>query len=247
MKKFLSALMMAAVLCGAAAGCKDSEEKSETVIRMVTEATFPPYESFAGDKIVGIDPDVVGSITKKLGYKLEIIDMKFDSVILAVQTGKAEIAASGITVTEERKKQVNFTIPYVTASQVIIVPANSDIKTKADLKDKRIGVQQGTTGDLYVTQNYDKAPERFENGALAAAALRAGKLDAVVLDGEPAKVHVSEHAKELKILPEILTEEFYAFAIAKDNVKLLNEFNKCLAEMIQSGELQQILDKHLNK
>ena len=114
--------------------------KSKKLV-MVTEATFPPYEYMENSKIVGIDPEIVGEIARNLGYTLVIQDMKFDSVILAVQTGKADIAASGITVTEDRKKQVNFTVPYVTAAQVIIVPKKSPIKTPEDLKGKRIGVQ----------------------------------------------------------------------------------------------------------
>lgn len=213
---------------------------------MVTEATFPPYEYMENSKIVGIDPEIVGEIAKNLGYTLEIQDMKFDSVILAVQTGKADIAASGITVTADRKKQVNFTVPYVTAAQVIIIPKKSTIKTPDDLKGKRIGVQQGTTGDTYV-KKYIGEPERYDNGALAVAALRAGKVDAVVLDSEPSKVHVSEYPNEIMLLPVALTQEEYAFALNKNNTKLLKGFNDELIKMRASGRLQQILDKYLNK
>ena len=219
--------------------------KSKKLV-MVTEATFPPYEYMENSKIVGIDPEIVGEIARNLGYTLVIQDMKFDSVILAVQTGKADIAASGITVTEDRKKQVNFTVPYVTAAQVIIVPKKSPIKTPEDLKGKRIGVQQGTTGDTYVRKNIGE-PERYDNGALAVAALRAGKIDAVVLDSEPSKVHVSEHPNEIMLLPVPLTHEEYAFALNKNNPKLLKAFNDELVKMRASGRLQQILDKYLDK
>ena len=209
---------------------------------MVTEATFPPYEFRTGDKVDGIDPAIIRHIADQLGYELKIQDMSFDSVITAVQSGKADVAASGITVTEDRKKQVNFTIPYVVAKQVIIVKTDSKIHSAADLKKYTVGVQHGTTGDLYVTKNI-KEPQRFTNGALAVTALTSGKLDAVVIDGEPAEVFVSQQSG-LRILPEPLTFEEYAFAISKKNVKLLQQFNRVLKEMKTSGMLDSIIRKY---
>ena len=174
-----------------------------------------------------------------------IEDMTFNSVIAAVQTGKADIAASGITVTEERKKNVNFTIPYVTAKQVILVPVDSPIQSAADLKGKRIGVQQSTTGDIYVTENIGD-PERFENSAILVATLVAGKLDAGVLDGDPAKEYVKTNP-QLHILKEALTFEDYAFAISKKNPKLLAEFNKAMEEMFADGTIAKIFAKYDDK
>ena len=212
---------------------------------MVTNATFPPYEYIQNGKIEGIDPHIIKIISDRLGYQLEIQDMSFDSIIAAVQSGKAHIAASGITVTEERKKQVSFTIPYVIAKQVIIVPENSDIKNSSDLKGKKIGVQHGTTGDLYVTEKIQN-PERFTHGPLAVAALVAKKLDAVVVDSEPAEVYVSKR-KNLKILDEPLTYEEYAFAINRKNKELLENFNRELHRMQANGELKNIIDEYKNK
>ena len=249
--RIFAAAVIAVGMLAFVSGCgkKDStvvpSSESKKLV-MVTEATFPPYEYMENSKIVGIDPEIVGEIARNLGYKLVIQDMKFDSVILAVQTGKADIAASGITVTADRKKQVNFTVPYVTAAQVIIIPKKSSIKTPTDLKGKRIGVQQGTTGDTYVRKHICE-PERYDNGALAVAALRAGKVDAVVLDGEPSKVHVQQYPNEIMLLPVALTQEEYAFALNKKNTKLLKAFNSELVRMRASGRLQQILDKYLNK
>ena len=250
MRIFTAAVIVGSMLVFAS-GCRKKDRaavpsgESKKLV-MVTEATFPPYEYMENSKIVGIDPEIVGEIARNLGYTLVIQDMKFDSVILAVQTGKAGIAASGITVTADRKKQVNFTVPYVTAAQVIIVPKKSSIKTPADLKGKRIGVQQGTTGDTYVRKHICE-PERYDNGSLAVAALRAGKVDAVVLDSEPSKVHVLEYPNEIMLLPVALTQEEYAFALNKNNPKLLKAFNNELVRMRTSGRLQQILDKYLNK
>ena len=227
-------LLTALMLCFC--GCKDPE-KAKLV--MVTNATFPPYEYVSGGAIDGIDPEIVRRIAERLGYELEIQDMAFDSVIAAVQSGKAHIAASGITVTEDRKKQVAFTDPYVIAAQVIIIPKNSPIKGISDLKGKRIGVQHGTTGDSFVTEKIQE-PERYKEGPVAVAALVSGKLDVVVIDGEPAQAYIAQNPS-LMILPEPLTTEEYAFAIAKYNQNLLREFNEELKKMKDSGELESII------
>lgn len=249
MKRSL-ALLSTAILCCSAlflTGCGDNQANGgKKVLKMATEATFPPYEYFENGKVCGIDVDIVTEITKNLGYDLEVVDMKFDSVILSVQTSKCDIAASGITVTEDRKKQINFTHPYVTAAQVIIVPKESKIGKPEDLKDEkiRIAVQQGTTGDSYVATNLHE-PLRYDNAGLAVAALLAAKCEAVVCDSEPAKVHVSKHP-EVKILPIALTSEEYAFALNKKDTELLDGFNKELIKMRENGKLQAILDKYLN-
>ncbi len=241
-KMFANCAFAAIAVCAMAfAGCA----KEEKVLHMVTEATFPPYEFRESGKIVGIDVDIVTEAARRIGYEVEIQDMSFNSVIAAVQTGKADIAASGITVTEERKKQVNFTIPYVTAKQVILVPVDSPIQSAEDLKGKRIGVQQSTTGDIYVTENIGD-PERFENSAILVATLVAGKLDAGVLDGDPAKEYVKTNP-QLHILKEALTFEDYAFAISKKNPELLDKFNKAMQEMTDDGTMAAIFAKYSDK
>ena len=228
--KLISAVPAALLLAFALSGCGRNDDK----LVMVTEATFPPYEFREGGKIVGIDVDLMKAVAKKTGRELVVEDMSFDSVIAAVQAGKADVAASGITVTDERKRQVGFSRPYVTAQQVVIVP-----------KEKRIGVQHGTTGDLYVTKNI-REPERFPNGSLAVAALDAGKLDAVVLDGEPSKVHVALH-ENLVILDEPLTTEEYAIAVNRKNTALLEEINAVIDELRENGGLEKIKAKYVKQ
>ncbi len=247
-KKTMSAfirILFLIMLAVCTTACGEKEERK--VLKMATEATFPPYEFYENGKITGIDVELVRTIADRLGYDLQVIDMKFDAIITAVRTSKADIAASGITVTEDRKKMIDFTHPYVQAYQLIIVANNSQIKTKDDLQGKRIGVQQGTTGDLFVTENYKKSqPNRFDNGALAVAALRKNKIDAVVLDAEPAKIHVRSYPGELKLLEEPLTGEEYAFAIAKENKKLRNEINFELKKMLDDGTVNEIIEKYKN-
>lgn len=222
--------------------CSCKEERKMKLV-MVTSATFPPYEYRIGEDVDGIDPAVVRLIANRMGYDLEIQDMNFDSLIPAVQSGKAHIAAAGITVTAERKKQVLFTLPYVISRQVILVKKDSPIRGAADLKkNKRIGVQHGTTGDTYVTKNI-REPERFTNNPLAVAAMLAGKIDAVVMDSEPAEVFIAQR-KDLKVLKEALTHEEYAFAFNKQNKALCNEFNIQLKRMIDTGELHTIIRRY---
>ena len=234
--KYLPLLLLSLVLF---AGCNDNRKPK---LLMATNAAFPPYEYVANQKIEGIDPTIVRKIVETLGYELEIQDMAFDSVIAAVQSGKADIAASGITVTEERKKQVNFTLPYVVAKQVILVMKDSPIANASDLKGKRIGVQHGTTGDLYVSKNIGE-PQRFNNAPLAVGAMTSGKLDAVVIDGEPAEVFLSQRSN-IRMIAEPLTYEEYAFAISKNNTRLLADFNTELKKLIDSGEVKRIIDHY---
>ncbi len=211
---------------------------------MVTNAEFPPYEFRENNEIVGIDADIARAIAEKLGMELEIQDMAFDSLIPAIQSGKADFAAAGMTVNEDRKKNVDFTDTYAEAAQVIIVKEDGDIVSPDDLTGKKIGVQTGTTGDIYADDIENGDIQRFNKGMEAVMSLTQGKVDAVIIDREPAKVFIKENAG-LKILDEAFTEEEYAIAIKKDNWELVNKFNSAIKELKESGELQKIVDKYI--
>ncbi len=212
------------------------------VIKVVTSANFPPYEFHQNGRIVGVDIDIIREVLLRNGMEMVVEDMKFDSIIVAIQTGKGDIAASGLTVTEDRKKEVDFSITYVQARQVIILRVDSDIAAPQDLQGRKIGVQSGTTGDTFVTENIGN-PQRFDDASTAVAALKSGKLDAVVLDYEPARVHVARNAG-LKLLDEPLTSEEYAFAVARGNRELLEMINNTLREMIADGTIEEIRAKY---
>lgn len=224
------------------AGAESSAAGGKLV--MVTNAEFPPYEYHENNDIVGIDADIAKAIADKMGMELEIQDMAFDSLIPAVQSGKADFTAAGMTVNEDRKKNVDFTDTYAQAAQVIIVKEGSEIKAPADLDGKKIGVQTGTTGDIYAGDIKDANIQRFNKGMEAVMALTQGKVDAVVIDREPAKVFVKENTG-LKILDEAFTEEEYAIALKKGNTELLNKMNAAIKELKDSGELQKIVDKYI--
>lgn len=211
---------------------------------MVTNAEFPPYEYHDNNEIVGIDADIARAIAAKMGMELEIQDMAFDSLIPAVQSSKADFTAAGMTVTDDRKENVDFTDTYAKAAQVIIVMEGSEIATPDDLANKKIGVQTGTTGDIYSEDIEGADVQRFNKGMEAVMALTQGKIDAVVIDREPAKVFVTEN-EGLKILDEAFTEEEYAIAVKKGNTELLDKMNAAIKELKDSGELQKIVDKYI--
>ena len=225
----------------------EEAEAAGGVLTMATNAEFPPYEYHDGGEIVGIDVEIAEAIAEKLGMTLEIEDIAFDSIIPEVDSGKADIGVAGMTVSEDRLKNVDFSDPYTTASQVIIVKEDSDIAGPDDLAGKYIGVQLGTTGDIYAS-DYEadgSTIERYNKGFEAVQAMMQGKIDAVVIDLEPAKVFVSEN-EGIKILDEALTVEEYAIAVKKGNTELVEKINGALAELKDSGELQAIIDKYIS-
>ena len=212
---------------------------------MVTNAEFPPYEFHDQNAIVGIDVEIAGAIAEQLGLELEIEDIAFDSIIPEIVSGKADIGAAGMTVTEDRKQNVDFSDTYAHATQVIIVKEDSEIKGVADLEGKIMGVQQGTTGDIYVSGDYgDEAVERYAKGMEAVQALAQGKVDAVVIDGEPAKQYIKE-VEGLKIIDESYTDEDYAIAIKKGNTAMVEAVNTALAELKSEGKLDEIVAKYI--
>ena len=146
--------------------------------------------------------------------------------------------------TEDRLKNVNFSDTYAEAAQVIIVKEDSEIASPDDLTGKTVGVQLGTTGDIYADDIEDGTVERYNKGFEAVQSLLQDKIDAVIIDREPAKVFVSQN-EGLKILDEAFTEEEYAIAMSKDNDELLEKINGALAELKESGELQEIIDKYI--
>ena len=229
----------------------DTTEKATLV--MATNAAFPPYEFKEGDSFAGIDVEIAGKIAEKLGMTLEIKDVEFGSIIGGVQTGKFDIGMAGMTVTDERLKSVNFSDSYATGIQVVIVKADSAIKSLDDLKgdgSMKFGVQQDTTGDIYASDTVENGGYgkdnvvRYKTGADAVQALKTGKVDAVIIDNEPAKSFVSAN-EGLSILDGSWVEENYAIAIAKENKELLEKVNGALKELIADGTVKAIIDKYI--
>lgn len=256
----LSALMMAFAMTACGSEPADNDGASDgaftTVVGgkliMATNATFPPYEYIEGGKISGIDAEIAQAIADKLGLELQIDDMEFDSITVAITSGKADIGLAGMTVTPDRQEEVNFTASYATGVQVVIVKEDSAITSVDDLfaegADHQIGVQRNTTGDIYATDDIEKeglgAIQRFPKGADAVQALSTGKVDCVIIDNEPAKAFVQE-VSGLKILETEYITEDYAIAMSKDNAELYDAVNNALKELIEDGTVQRIIDKYI--
>lgn len=254
MKKFLAVLLAALMICISFVACSSEKKSDDTntdantqeTLTMATNAEFPPYEYKEGDKVVGIDAEVAQAIADKLGMKLETVDTKFDAIIPGVQSGKYDMGMAGMTVTPEREQSVAFSDSYATGIQSIIVKQGSDIKSVDDLSEKtKIGVQLGTTGDIYAKDDFgDEAVQEYDKGADAVQALLAGKIDCVIIDNEPAKSFVAAN-EGLEILKTSYAEEDYAICFKKDNTELQKKVNDALKELIADGTLQKIVNKYI--
>ena len=259
--KIIPIFALAAVLCFAFTACGSESGSTdegavttveEGVLHMATNAAFPPYEMTDDNGgFEGIDIEIAQAIADKLGLELVVDDMDFSSVITSVQGGKSDIAMAGLTVTEERKENVDFTDSYAQGIQVVIVPEGSDIKTVDDLaNDKMIGTQEATTGYIYCSDTVENGGYgedhviAYTNGATAIQALLAGKVDAVVIDNNPAKAFVAAN-EGLKILDTEYVPEDYAIGVSKDNPALLEAVNAALKELIEDGTVQSIIDKYI--
>ena len=221
------ALVMALSTVGLFASC--AKEKEKTLV-MATNANFPPYEYKDGAAFAGIDVELAQAIADKLGMKLEIQDVEFGAIVAGVESGKYDIGMAGMTVTEDRKKQVSFSTTYATGVQVVIVKEGSAIQSPADITtSSKIGVQQDTTGDLY-------ASDTPEKGGWGEAAVTRYK--------KPAKSFVAANSG-LKILDTEYTNEDYAIAVGKSNTELLEKINKALDELKKDGTIDKIVSKYI--
>ena len=225
-------------------GCFGASKNSNKLV-MVTNAEFPPYEYKDENEFKGIDVEIAKLIEEKMGKELEILDVEFDSIIPAIVSSKADIALAALTVTEDRKENVNFSDSYFETSQNILVRYGSGISKVADLKGKKIGVQTGNIADINYTEEFgEENIDRFNKHVDAVEALKNKKIDAVVLDHEPAKFFASEN-NEIVMLNNVCKGEEYAIAINKNNQDLLDEINSILVEIKQSGELDEIVKKYI--
>ena len=271
MTKKIIALLLAVLMLASFAGCGNAKTSSDAdadkTLVMATNASFPPYEfKDDNDGFAGIDIEIAGLIADKLGMKLQIEDVEFGSIIGGVQSGKYDMGMAGMTVTDERKQSVDFSITYATGIQSVIVKEDSKYASFEDFytgfdadgnpagvkENIKIGVQQDTTGDIYssdVPAKWGFGEEnvvRFKTGNDAVQALVSGKVTAVIIDNEPAKSYVASNTG-LKILEGEYTNEDYAICVAKNNTKLLEDINTALKELQDSGEIQKIIDKYIKK
>ena len=232
------AVALSATMLSGCAKAKDAD-----TLTFGTNAEFPPFEYLEGEEIVGADVDLAKAIAEKLGRELEITNIDFDAALTGAATGKYDVAVAGITANDERRKNMNFSNDYYTASQAIIVTADSEIATAADLEGKKVSCQEGTTGEQYLLDNGYEI-QSYKTGAEAVSALTAGKVDAVVIDNAVAIALSDKQEGKTVVLDEALTKEAYAIALKKGNDELTAEINKALDELKAEGVLKEIFAKY---
>ena len=240
MKRFGLILFIMILMCGCS-------KKDENQLVMVTEAGFAPYEYYENGEVVGVDVDIAKEIAKYLGKKLVVKDIAFDSIINEVKTGKADFGAAGISYSEDRAKNVDFSINYAVSKQVVIVNNNSSITNVNGISNKKIAVQLGSIADTFVTEKYKNANVVRQKKYLAAIEdLKTGKVDCVVMDELPAKEIVSKN-EGIKILDGSLTNDSYGMVVKKGNKELLDAINTVLQNLKDEGKIDEFIIKHTEK
>lgn len=222
-------------------------KRNSNELIMVTEAGFAPYEYYENSEVVGVDVDIAREIAKEMGKTLVIKDIAFDSIINEVKTGKADFGAAGISYSEERAKNVDFSINYAVSKQVVIVKNDSSITNINSIGNKKIAVQLGSVADTFVTDEYDEATIVRQKKYLAAIEdLKVGKVDCVVMDELPAKEIVNSNTG-IKILNGALTNDSYGMVVKKGNKELLEVINKVLNRLSSDGSIDRYIIAHTEK
>ncbi|MDD3218199.1 MAG: ABC transporter substrate-binding protein [Lachnospiraceae bacterium] len=260
--KIVSLLAVSALLvtgCGAgsssssetstdSAAESSSSESDELIV--ATEAGFAPYEYMKGNEVVGVDMDIAQAIADEMGKTLVIQNMDFDAALVAVQQGKVDFAAAGISVDPEREKVMDFSTNYVDSTEVVVVSADAPAVTEPTgeaLMDKVVAVQQGNIADLWCSNTDNTTPKevrRYTKFALAAEDLKAGKVDCIVMDELPAKDLVEANT-ELKILEgDPLFQDQYAIAVKKGNTEMLDQINGVVEKLVADGKIDEFIANH---
>lgn len=252
-KKLFIFLCCAMVICLAACGVSvDKKVSTNGTIIVGTEAGFAPYEYMEGDQVVGIDMDIAQAIAEAVGKKLVIKNMDFDGALVAVQQGKVDFVAAGVSVTEERKQNMDFSDNYVDSTDVIVVNAETPAVNGVDeLEGKVIGVQQGNVADLWVSNEENlvaKEIKRYTTFSQATKDLQNGKIDCIVMDLAPANelVKSTNGVKILEGEENIVFSDQYAIAVQKGNTELREQINHVIKELNDSGKMDEIIAKYGN-
>ncbi|WP_020004627.1 basic amino acid ABC transporter substrate-binding protein [Brachyspira innocens] len=223
-------------------GCQKKEDKNKLYVG--TNAEFEPFEYREGDNIVGFDIDLINEIAKLIGAEIEVVDMQFDGLLPALEAKKIDLIIAGMTATEERKQFVNFSEPYYNSKQSIVVLSNNtDITTFDNFAGKKVGVVLGYTGDILVSEMTNVEVQKFNATSETILALKSQKVDAVVLDYEPAKNYVAQN-KELKLIETDSATEEYSIAMRKDDTELLTKVNDALKTINENGTYETLLSKY---
>ena len=216
-------------------GCSSSEDQ----LVMVTEAGFAPYEYYENDEIVGVDIEIAKEIANYMGKKLVVKDVYFDSIINELNSGKADMAFAGMSITEERLEEVDFSYEYIKSRQVVIVRDGSNINDIKDIYNKKVAVQLGSVADQYFSDKYPNTSLVRQKKYLSMVEdLKANKVDLIVMDELPAKEIVRAN-NGFKIIDGYVFEDSYGIAVKKGNSELLKAINVVLERLISEGKIDE--------
>lgn len=245
-KKLAVVLAVAMSMVTLCACGKDA--KSSNTIKFATNPEFPPFEYITTNGVLGeydgIDMAIVKKIGEDTGMEVSMESMEFDSLLVGLQNGTVDAIIAGMTITDERKESVDFSTPYYSATQVMIVMNDSDIASAADMAGKTIAVVQGYTGETCVQElGFDY--EAFKKGTECVMELTNGKCDVVVIDSATAQKYVADNpgTKIVEDNAAFATEE-YGIAVAKGNKELLDKINASVEKMLADGTISELAVKY---
>lgn len=250
MKKLalMLALTMTVTFFGCGAKADGSAAIDDGVLTVGTNAEFPPFE-YIGDsgEPEGFDIALIEAVGEKLGVEVEIQNLEFNALVASIGT-KVDASIAGMTVTEERKNQVDFTDTYYDAVQYVIVQPDSSIAGIADLEGKKIGVQFGTTGDILAGDIEGSTVAQYNKGVDAINDLINGRVDAVIIDKKPAEVFGEKYGEQIKLIDGAAFDfevEQYAIAVPKGDTALVEAINTALAELKEDGTFDALVEEYI--
>ncbi|MDR1260540.1 MAG: ABC transporter substrate-binding protein [Oscillospiraceae bacterium] len=265
LKKWSKTITLVCVLCGVlfVSGCKKTEKKTsiesiqkEGELIVLTNATFPPYEFYSGEQIVGVDIDITKLLAERLGVKHKIVDMNFDGLLPALQNGKGHIVAAGVTLTPENENAFHPSMPYASSSQrILILKKHKEITSLGDLVNKKIGVAIGTTSYTFINNQLTEEPFKdtktiivtYQDIMAAVQSLVNGYVAAVILDGLPA-AQITKKSEEFELLPQILGHESYVFLLPLNATSDLVDLLNIIIMGIKSDDtLDKIYENYMDK
>ncbi|OCA86309.1 transporter substrate-binding domain-containing protein [Pradoshia sp. D12] len=254
MKKWLLSLLTAVLAVSVLTACGSSDEsgngsEDEKVLKMATSADYKPFEyidTAKSDEIIGFDVDLAKAIAGKLGYKVEVVDMDFGGLVTAVKNGQADFVMAGMTPTEEREKNVDFSDIYYTANHMIVTSKDNKIESVKDLENKTVGVQMGSIQEekaqelakttKMTVENRDKIPELVQE-------IKSERFDAAIIEDLVAQGYLDKNEDLTGFLLEGDAEEVGSAIAFKKGSELRDQFNEELKKMKENGELEELVLK----
>lgn len=242
MKKILALLTVVMVVVFVGCGKEKEVKTTEKVYVIGTNAEYPPFEYLENSKIVGLDPDIMEEFSKRMGFQYKWANMNFDGLISALQTRKVDIVIAGMSISDERKKYINFSTPYISPAMCYIALKTSPMTIIEDLENKRFGIELGTTEEDIVKKVPGAVIVPFSGHTAALFALKSGKIDSMLLDATVAKKYL-ENNPDLKTVVTVEGEN-KAMAFNIEDVELKDKFDKVLKEMMEDGTIDKLKAKY---